>query len=375
MHTYIVNDIAKITPSTLLITLQRDELERPLAFQPGQYAAISFERRGRPSPARCFSIVSSPTDQHMLQFSMRVHGRFTTSLSKLQKGDLVDVTGPFGGFVFDTSRDKKAVLIAGGIGITPFMSMLRYLHDLRADNDVALLYGCATQDDVPFKDELLAIQTAHPNIKITFVVGNGPIDRLPAGHVKTGHITAEVLDEATSKNYKDRRFFICGPPVFMKAMAGLVTKQGASRTNILTEAFTQSSPRQTSVLRSWPANVYALGAIGILLGSAVVTVGDLLTALPQTSTLRPTKNSPYLLTNARQQQLDQLVNSIPPSAAVITAPTDNQIQSKTTTPKTQIQTQTLAPTYTYSAPIQSPTNSTVTAPAPTCQTTPSGRCI
>ena len=247
MPTYIVQESTKVTPSTLRLTLQRDESERPLAFQPGQYAAISYQKRNKLSHARCFSIVSSPTDQHTLQFSMRVRGHFTTSLSKLQQGDLVDVNGPFGGFVFDTSRDKTAVFIAGGIGITPFISMMRYLSALNADNDVTLLYSCATQDDIPFGDELRAIQQTHPNLKVIFVIGHGPADQLPKEQAVTGRVTPELLDQVTNKHYDDRRFFICGPPVFMKAMSGTLTKQGAPKTNVLSEAFTQSSPKQTSI--------------------------------------------------------------------------------------------------------------------------------
>ncbi len=363
MHTYIVDENTKITQSTLLLTLKRDETERPLAFQPGQYAAISYNRKGKPSTTRCFSIVSSPTDQHTLQFSMRVRGRFTTEISKLQKGDLVDVTGPFGGFVFDIANDQKAVFMAGGIGITPFLSMLRYLSALNATNDVTLLYSCATQDDVPFGDELISIQAAHPNLKVIFVIGKGPTNLLPEKQVATGYITAELLDKITGNSYHDRRFFICGPPFFMKPMAGLLTKQGTPSTYILTEAFTQSSPKQTSILRSWPANIYALGAIGFALGSFVVMLSDLLKYLPPTTTLRPTKTAPYLITNARGKQLDQLVNSIPPSPDVITTPTSSQSSANQNTANPP--TQTTSPI--YAAPI--------TAPAPTCQTTPSGRCI
>lgn len=364
MNTYIVEESKKITPSTLLLTLKRDDFERPLAFQPGQYAAINYEKHGKLSTVRCFSIVSSPTDQHILQFSMRVRGRYTTALSKLKEGDVVEVSGPFGGFVIDTTIDQKAVFLAGGIGITPFMSMLRYLSALKAANEVTLLYSCASQDDVPFKDELLAIQDDHPNLKVKFIVGNGPTDKLPAAQSATGRITAEILDSVTAHNYQDRRFFICGPPVFMDSMSNLLIKQGTPKPHILTEAFTQSSPKQTSILRSWPANAYALGAIGLALGSLVIMMSDLLRALPPTTTLRPTKTAPYIITNARGKQLDQLVNSIPPSPDVISAPTSNQseaINSSTLNP----QPQTLAPI--YSAPIS--------APAPTCQTTPSGRCI
>lgn len=369
MLTYQVEDSQKITPSTLLLTLKRTDGERPLSFQPGQYAAIAYEKRGKLSTARCFSVVSSPTEQNLLQFSMRVRGRFTSALSRLQKGDFVDVTGPFGGFVFDASRDKQAVFIAGGIGITPFMSMMRYASALHGDNDITLIYSCASQDDVPFGEELLDLQAAHPNLKVHFVVGAGPTDKLPDQQVSSGHITVDLLDRITGKRYEDRRFFICGPPVFMKAMTGLLSQRSVPNTGILTEAFTQSSPKQTSVLRSWPANAYALGAIGMVLGSFIVMVSDMLRTLPPTTVLRPTKTTPYLITNSRQEQLDQLVNSVPPSPAVITAPTTPTVASGsgstnvgTTTVNPQPQTQTI-----YSAPIN--------APAPACQTTPSGRCI
>jgi hypothetical protein len=113
--------------------------------------------------------------------------------------------------------------------------------------------------------------------------------------------------------------------------------------------------------------VYVLGAIGVALGSFAVMASDLLKALPPTTTLKPTQTAPYLITNAREQQLDQLVNTIPPSPSVITAPIDNQTQGKTVNPQPQTATQTQTTTPIYSAPIS--------APAPTCQTTPSGQCL
>lgn len=377
MRTYTVQGTSLITPSTLLLTLHRDESERPLAFQPGQYAAINFVRKGRASTTRCFSIVSSPTDQHVLQFSMRVRGKFTKALANLNKGDVVQVAGPFGGFVFDMERDKKAICMAGGIGITPFISIMRYLSRLGADNEVTLLYSCAQQDDVPFGDELLDIQKEHPNLKVIFVVGKGPVDKLPASYTATGYITPELVDHVTGGQYQGQRFFICGPPPFMKAMSDLVTKKGAPRSNILTEAFAQSSPKQSSILRSWPGNAYAMGAVGVALAGLMVMVGDLLKSLPPSTAARPTATAPFLITNARQQQLDQLVNSIAPSPDIITALTQSQgsqaaSQSTVSGSANSAQsTQTLqpsaAPTFTpvYVAPQPTTTPRTTTsAPAP-----------
>lgn len=347
MRTYLVQENQKITPSTLLLTLKRDESERPLAFQPGQYASIGFERNGKKSAVRCFSIVSSPTEQDRLQFSMRLRGHFTTALSKLEPGDIVNVNGPFGGFVFDVDEDKTAVLMAGGIGITPFMSIMRFLSKLNADNDVVLLYSVQAQEDIPFGDELLTIQHQHPKLKTIFVVGKGETDKLPQANVASGFISADLLDKVTHGDYTSQRFFICGPPGFMKAMSVVVMQKQVPRNRILTEAFTQSSPKQTSVLRSWPANVYALGAIGFALGSFVIMVSDLLRILPPSSDNQPTKTTPFFVTNVRQKQLDQLVNAIPPSPSVITAPSSSQPTSSSTPSSPP---PTYAPIYTAPAP-------------------------
>ncbi len=323
MHDYLVNEVKNITPSTILLSLKRDENERPIAFQPGQYAAINFEKRGKKSAVRCFSIVSSPTDQDELQFSMRVRGRFTTKLSKLEEGTMVNVRGPFGGFIYDVNRDKEAIFIAGGIGITPFLSMMSYCSKLNTDNKVTLLYSVQNQDDIAFKEKLLDIEKSNPNLKTIFVVGDGPIDKLGASNAASGRIDANLIDKYSNSDYSNKKFFICGPPGFMKAMAGLLASKGVENKRILTEAFTQSSPKQSSILRSWPANVYVIGIVGIVLGSLIVMVGDLLRILPPKSAGQPTKNSPYYLTNAKQKHIDSLVNSIPPSPTVITSPTNN----------------------------------------------------
>lgn len=360
MINYLVEESTKITPSTLLLTLKRDDIERPLSFQPGQYAAISFMHKNKRSAARCFSIVSAPTDQDILQFSMRVRGHFTNALSKLEKDDIVSVVGPFGGFVLDVAKDTDVVFLAGGIGITPFMSMVRHMAKLNSDNKVTLLYTAQSQDDVAFSDELLKIHEQHPNLKPVFVIKNGPTDKFPAANVTTGSLNEALLDRATNNDYSKQKFFICGPPGFMKAMAATIQKKGVPRQRILTEAFTQSSPKQTSILRSWPSNAYALGVVGVVLGSFIVMVNDLLRTLPSTTADAPTKNAPFLLTNVRQKQLDQLVNTIPPSPSVITAPTANQTTTSSSASSTPI-------TQTQSTPV--PTFAPIYAPAPT--TTPS----
>ncbi|USN96068.1 MAG: hypothetical protein H6797_03245 [Candidatus Nomurabacteria bacterium] len=387
IHKYVVEDAEQITASTLLLSLKSKD-KFPFTFQPGQYAAISFSHNFRPTPARCFSIVSSPTQQETLQFSMRTRGRFTTALSKVKKGDIVKVRGPFGGFVFDAERDKDVVLLAGGIGITPFMSMVRFASTIHADCDIVLVYSCASQDDVPFRSELIKMQDQNPRLKVVFVIGHGPVDKFEKQEVKSGRITPELLDEVTGHHYGDKTFFLCGPPPFINAAISTLRAKDVSRSQIMTEAFSQGSRRQTGQIRSWPYNMYALSAVGLSLGSVVVMASDLLKSMPSSSLLDNNTTEGSTLTNGRQQDLDKLVNQLPAldshlpvskavsEALAKVAAAESQIKANSSTgtvSQTGSSTQGASAPTTQSTPVVN-TTPTATAPQPTpiCTTTPSG---
>lgn len=345
MHKYFVSDNQYLTPTTLLLTLKKDRADsRPFSFQPGQYAAISFKHGGRPSPARCFSIVSSPTDPGTLQFSMRIKGHFTNGLARLKADDVVRVRGPFGGFVFDSEHNTDTVMLAGGIGITPIMSMIRFATDTNLTNKITLLYSCQNQDDVPFIDQLKTLEKRNPQFKVMFMIGQGPIDKLAGHYVASGRITPEIIDQATGNSYKSKSFFICGPPPFMKGMTSILQDKGATNNQIMTEAFSQGPNNQTGKIRSWPLNMYVLSGVGVALGSFVVMVSDLLKTLPPSSVLSPSSISAVSsLTNSRQANLDQLVNNLP--VVVSTAPATSaassamqQTGATTTTPAATVPT-------------------------------------
>jgi ferredoxin-NADP reductase len=376
MHKYVVQGVDQITPTTLLLTLKKDQVGSPFAFQPGQYAVINFYKKHRPSVVRCFSIVSSPTEQEILQFSMRTKGRYTKALTRLTPGDAVTVRGPFGGFVFNKDRDLRTVFLAGGIGITPFMSMVRYAASAQAPNEINLVYSCQNQDDVPFADELKALQHKNPNFKVTFVIGQGPVDKFAGYQTAQGRITPELLDQFTSQNTAFKpTFLICGPPPFMKAVSSTLKSKGVQSSFILTEAFSQGPNRQTGKVKNWPLNMYVLTSVGVGLASFIVMAVDLLKTLPPSSILGSKANvTAETLTNSRQTDLDALVRSLPSvtttapeSDAVKKAMADAQSAPTTTSPTPAANSNTAVPAPT--APKPAPT------PAPTpppCQTTQSG---
>lgn len=376
MHKYIVKSADMVTDTTLLLNLEQKPGKSRFAYQPGQYAAISFYHKGRPTPARCFSIVSSPTDPGKLQFSMRTRGHFTRSASKLKPGELVKVRGPYGGFVLDIADSDDVVFLAGGIGVTPFMSMVSYATSIKSPTKITMFYSCQTQDDIPFLNELRHYQQQNPNLKVIFVIGTGATDRLEGLSVVSGRLSIDMIDAAFDKNLNNRAFYICGSPPYMNTIAKSLRLKGVSKNNIITEAFAQGSHPQTGRVQSWPYNIYVLGAASLVIGSLIVTISDMIKMLPPQALLNSANLSPTLTSsNSRQRDLDSLVNSLPPLAS--SAPPTAAVQASdqaahndavaaaTATAASASATKALSTRVATQAPIA--------APAPkTCTTTQSG---
>jgi ferredoxin-NADP reductase len=311
MHDYLISAIERPTPTTVLLTLKEVPGGRPFSFAPGQYAAISFSRHGRPAPARCFSITTSPTDSDVVQFCMRVKGRYTRALTGLSVGDRVGVQGPYGSFIFDPARHQRLIMIAGGIGIAPFMSMIRYAARLEVPSQIDLVYSCQNQAEVAFGDELMRVTDAYPNVSLHLALGDGDQGRFAGRSVATGRISSGLLDQATAGDYTSPTFMICGPPPFMKAVSGLLLARGVREDRIVTEAFSQGSRRSFVLRRGWPFNVYPMSFAAVALGSLIIMAMDLMKTLP-----------PFTITFAgsgssqtwQADQLNRAVNSLPPTA-------------------------------------------------------------
>ncbi len=370
MHKYYVGAVDQLTPSTIRLRLKLKPGSKPIKqFEPGQYAAINFKRRMRPSVARCFSIVTSPHDPTQLQFSMRARGKFTTALSHLEEGDEVDVRGPYGGFVFDPDRHSDSIFIAGGIGITPFMSMMAYATETQSPRHLQLLYGVQTQDDVPFLEELKDFTNRNPNLRVTLAVDRGETNKLAPLGVEMGRISPELIRRTLENGGKT--VFICGPPPFMNGMVKTLMSYGVPKDRIITEAFNQGSHRQTGKVVSWPQNMYVLGALGVGMGSLAVMVSDILNNLPSNLADEDAATEALHAGNTRQQEIDTLVNSLtladnrPDSPKLATALKEAKDASTTTTATVQPTTVT-TPNPTATQPTPAPVLQ------PKCTTTQSG---
>lgn len=331
MRKYIVDSITKLTPDVVQLSLRPQRSSSVLKFFPGQYADIGFKVHGRPTPMRCFSMVSSPNNTQQLQFALRVEGNFTQTAARLQLGDEVSVQGPFGEFVIDERYDRSVVMFAGGIGITPYMSMLRHAAESNLQIPITLLYSCRNQDEIPFFNELIELQRRNPRFRAIFFVTGGVVSEAPGARIVSGRISKAWVDKVTRDTFRGSTYFLCGASGFMENLGGLLATRGVDENHILTESFTQAS--KTSALGgkfSLQTLTYAFSALLLLVGIGGIMVLDLDRSLPK------------LVSAAAQQKTttNQTASSNGGSSSNSSSSSSN---STTTT----------APTYQYQAPVTS----------------------
>lgn len=275
MHEYKVAEISNVTPSVALLTLENPSVK--FDFSAGQYAALHFKSRGRPSPVRCFSIVSPSQEQSRLQFAFRVTGNYSYRLSQLRVGDNVYVQGPFGDFTVNPQYDRSLVFMAGGIGITPFLSMLLSLTKMRLNIPITLLYACRDESDVPFADQLMQLQRQNPNLKVVFVLGKAPASaRFANASVVTGKIDEELVAKTCGQAAPDTTYFLCGPPKFMDSLSSALSHQGVHEDRIIMESFGQRAGTVIKLADKGQRRVYSATLASIALGVAILAGGGLL---------------------------------------------------------------------------------------------------
>lgn len=279
MKNYAVTSVRRFPTYHILTITPHSESDR-LDYWPGQYAAIGFKQGDRPlSPMRCFSMVSSPSATE-LQFAMRPHGRFTKKVSELQPGDNVKVQGAFGNFVLDPS-DNNIIMLAAGIGITPFMSMLRYAVETKMSTPITLLYACPSRNDIPFRAELEQLIARKPNLRIIFVVKQGESD--PANNIYVGRVDESLLQKVTGQKWQPFTYFICGPDSFTNSLQQILRQHRVEDSRIVTETFTQATRLGWGIKRTGINFLtYAWTGATMLVGIAFIMVLDLVGYLPKT---------------------------------------------------------------------------------------------
>jgi predicted ferric reductase len=199
-------------------------------YNPGQFMIIQLLRNGTVSEPHPFTISSSPT-REKLSISVKSVGDFTATIGETKTTDMAYIDMPYGVFSFLNFDADDLVLIAGGIGITPFMSMLRYIHDKKLNKNVILLWGNKTEQDIAFRNELDTMVYEMPFLKVVHV-----LSRQEDFSGERGTIDAGVLQRHVG-NFQASQFFICGPPPMMRAVERTLTDLGTPKNRIHYERF------------------------------------------------------------------------------------------------------------------------------------------
>jgi ferredoxin-NADP reductase len=193
------------------------------AFKAGQ--AIELLLPG-PAGGHAFSLVNSPGEGELAVATRMRDSAFKRALRALPIGAPVKVDGPFGSLTLHRNASRAAVLIAGGIGITPFMSILRDWRAQPTGHRIVLVYSNRRRKDAPFIEELEALAAADPGFTlVTTMTGEG------------GRLVDAAMVQAAAAGLQAPIFYVAGPPAMVEAMKATLEKAGVEDTDVRSEEF------------------------------------------------------------------------------------------------------------------------------------------
>lgn len=201
-------------------------------FKAGQFLTLRVRADGR-DHVRCYSISSSPDARGHLEITVKRHGLVSGTLhATVRPGSLLSVRAPAGAFVYPSDDERPLVLIAGGVGITPLMSMLRHALDSEPTRPVVLLYSVRTPQDVVFGEEIAWLNRRHAQFRAVVAV--------TAGEAAEGQFPGrinETLVRATVPDLGHSVCQLCGPPQMIADVTSLLVSLGVQRSQIHNEVF------------------------------------------------------------------------------------------------------------------------------------------
>jgi ferredoxin-NADP reductase/ferredoxin len=228
--------IASITPAgsgalALTLTLQPDpELGTAADFTPGQYMEVSIPGM---EIKRAYSLTNLPNWDGTLEFLIRLQpgGAFSTWLAQSAKpGDTLSLRGPVGRFVLDETSPRPRILVGGGCGFAPLLSMLRHLADFQDTQPTHLIFGANTESELGVAAPLEALAAQLPNLTICCAVWHPQ----PGWSGFTG-TAADALAQHLDSAAGQPDIYLCGPPRLMQAVTQVANDRGIPPARIYSE--------------------------------------------------------------------------------------------------------------------------------------------
>ncbi len=219
-YKYTVAAVREVNPAVIEIELAGGE--KNLRHEPGQFLFISFRQPGIGAEYHPFTIASGSGSSN-LKLTIKNLGDFTAELKKLKAGASAKIEGPFGKFSYLEAPGREQIWLAGGIGITPFLSMARSLKPAGGYR-IDLFYCVRTMEEAVFIDELNEIARRDPQLRV-----------IPFCTDIEGYLSAETVAKHCALAGKE--IFVCGPPAMMKGLKDQFRKLNIPADRIHSEEF------------------------------------------------------------------------------------------------------------------------------------------
>lgn len=233
----------KLTKDTYTFYFDRVKrgFEEEIDFLAGQYFRITIpinnpDERGS---SRFFTISSSPTEIKFLTITTRIiKSSFKLKLNSIVSGEKISFFGPLGSLHVRENDKDSIVFLAGGIGITPAHSILRYIDNKKLKINFTLIVSFSKRDEVIFYEELKEIELRNSNVKVIYTLTKEDTSTgLGLSGFEAGRINEEMIKKY-AQNCLDSKFFIVGPPAMVDAMLSTINNLGISEEKIIKENFT-----------------------------------------------------------------------------------------------------------------------------------------
>jgi ferredoxin-NADP reductase len=227
-----VAETREVAKGTLLVLFAVDGYPE---YRPGNYFWVELPDRGHQDEKglrRHITLVTSPTEHGVVGLATRLRDTaFKRTLAELEVGDEVQVEEPKGSFALPEDTDSDYVFVAGGIGITVFRSMLRYIADTSAPYRVTLVYSNPNREVTAFLDELEELARRIEGMRIVLTMTDDP-----DWGGDTRRLTADVLDELVG-GLEGKTFLIAGPPAMVEDVSGSLLEAGVAEDRVLSNTF------------------------------------------------------------------------------------------------------------------------------------------
>jgi ferredoxin-NADP reductase len=229
-----IKEKREVAQGTLLVSF--DLLGEEVDFSPGQYFFVTLPDVGYQDDKglrRHITVVTSPNEKGVLGFATRMRdSAFKRSLGDLPVGAEVDVESPKGNFVLPENTSRPLVFVAGGIGITVFRSMLRYIREERLPYRVTLVYSNRDRESTAFLDELRELEQELPNLRLVLTMTQDP-----GWEGETRKIDSQFFADYLGEDLNEYTFLVAGPPAMTGGMQEALASAGVREENVIAERY------------------------------------------------------------------------------------------------------------------------------------------